>query len=134
MQYCQILYYEIVTFDSSIFLFLLCDTYSLRTRHYRLHTKLTCIQANDCTEMKLSHIKFDMNIIDHIVHFVLIIDLPAIKNLLHNLKKISTICKMQKSTCSNKSKSKCQRFKSNLQDNSSELMWGKNYLVGKAFF
>lgn len=134
MQYCQILYYEIVTFDSSIFLFLLCDTYSLRTRHYRLHTKLTCIQANDCTEMKLSHIKFDMNIIDHIVRFVLIIDLPAIKNLLHNLKKISTICKMQKSTCSNKSKSKHQRFKSNLQDNSSELMWGKNDLVGKAFF
>lgn len=41
---------------------------------------------------------------------------------------------MQKSTCSNKSKSKCQRFKSNLQDNSSELMWGKNDLVGKAFF
>lgn len=40
----------------------------------------------------------------------------------------------KKSTCSNKSKSKCQRFKSNLQDNSRELMWEKSDLIGKPVF
>lgn len=40
------------------------------------------------------------------------------------------MCKIQKSTFSDKSKSKCQGFKSNLQDNSTELTREKNDLVG----
>lgn len=69
MQYCQNLYYGIVVFDSSMFVFLLWDTHSLRTRHYRLHTKLRYIQENDCAEMELSQIQIGVNVIDHIVCF-----------------------------------------------------------------
>lgn len=69
MKYCKILYYRIIAFDGSMCLFLLCDTYSLRTRHYRLHTKLRCVQAIDCAEMELSQIQTGVNVIDHTVCF-----------------------------------------------------------------